>query len=59
MDNKLVMLLTNYFNPRATQQIDWWVEESKEKVKVSYPSVVHEYNQFIIWVEFCDQMKVT
>ena len=58
MDNKSVILPTNCFNSKAIQQIDQRVKRS-EKVNVSCPSVVHEYNQFIGGVGFCGQMKVT
>ena len=57
MDNKSVMLLINCFNPKATHEIDRGVTGSKDKVKVSYPSVVHEDNQFMGGVDLFDQMK--
>ena len=59
MDNKSVILLSNYFDPRETQQIDRRVKGSKDKVKVTCPSVIHEYNQFMGGVDLSDQMKVT
>ena len=40
MDNKSVILLSNYFNPKETQQIERRVNGSKDKVKVTCPSVV-------------------
>ena len=58
MDNKSVILPTNCFYSKAIQQIDQRVKRS-EKVNVSCPSVVHEYNQFIGGVGLCGQMKVT
>ena len=58
LDNKSVILLTNYLSAKATQQIDWRVKGSKEKTKVSCPSVVPEYNQFMGGVKLCDQMKL-
>ena len=58
LDNKSVILLTNYLSAKATQQIDWRVKGSKEKIKVSCPSVVPEYNQFMGGVKLCDQMKL-
>ena len=59
MDNKSVILLSNYFNPKETQQIERRVKGSKDKVKVACPSVIQEYNQFMGGVDLSDQMKVT
>ena len=59
MDNKSVILLSNYFNPKETQQIERRVKRSKDKVKVTCPSVIQEYNQFMGGVDLSDQMKVT
>ena len=42
--NKSVILLSNYLNPKETQQIDRRVKGSKDKVKVTCPTVNHEYN---------------
>ena len=42
MDNKSVILLSNYFNPKETQQIERRVKGSKDKVKVTCPSVIQE-----------------
>ena len=42
MENKSVILLTNYFNPKETQQIERRVKVSKDKVKVTCPSVIQE-----------------
>ena len=42
MDNKSVILLSNYFNPKETQQIERRVKVSKDKVKVTCPSVIQE-----------------
>ena len=39
------------------QQIDHRVKGSKDKVKVTCPTVVHEYNQFMGVVNLSDQMK--
>ena len=47
MDNKSVTLLSNYFNPKETQQIERRIKGSKDKVKVTCPSVIQEYNQFM------------
>lgn len=44
MDSISVILLTNYFNPNATQQIDLRLKWSKKKV--ACPSIVNEHNQF-------------
>ena len=59
MDNKSVILLSNYFNPKETQQIERRVKSSNDKVKVTCPSVIQEYNQFMGGVDLSDQMKVT
>ena len=59
MDNKSVMLLSNYFNPKEMQQIERRVKGSKDKVKVTCPSVNQEYNQFMGGVDLSDQMKIT
>ena len=59
MDNKSVILLSNYFNPKETQQIERRVKGSKDKVKVTCPSVIQECNQFMGGVDLSDQMKVT
>ena len=58
MDNKSVILPTNRFNSEAIQQINQRAKRS-EKMNVSCPSVVHEYNQFMGGVRLCDQIKVT
>ena len=59
MDNKSVVLLSNYFNPEDTQQIERRGKGSKDKVKVTCPSVFQEYNQSMGGVDLRDQMKVT
>ena len=57
MDNKSVVLLSNYFNPKETQQIERRVKGSKDKVLC--PSVIQAYNQFMGGVDLSDEMKVT
>jgi len=59
MDNKSVLMLSNYHNPLAVHDIERRVKGSKNKVKVSCPTVVHEYNQYMGGVDLIDQMKVT
>ena len=59
MDSNSVILLSNYFNPKETQQIKCRVKGSKDKVKVTCPSVIQEYNQFMGGIDHSDQMKVT
>ena len=51
MENKSVILLSNYFNPKETQQIEHRVKSSKDKVKVTCPSVIQKYNQIMGGVE--------
>ena len=58
MDNKSVILSSNYFNPKETQQIERRLKGSKDKVKVTCPSVIQEYNQLILGVDLSDQIKV-
>ena len=59
MDNTSVIILSNYFNPKETKQIERRVRGSKDKVKVTCPSVIQEYNQFMGGVDLSDEMKVT
>ena len=59
MDNKSVILLSNYFNIKETQQIERRVKGSKDKFKVTCSSIIQEYNQFMGGVYLSDQMKVT
>ena len=60
MDNKSVILLSNYLNPKEMQQINCRVKGSEDKVKVTCPTVIiHEYNQFMGGVDLSNQMKVT
>ena len=58
MDNKSG-ILSNYHDPRSVRDIDRRVKGSKEKVKISCPTVIHEYNQHMGGVDLCDQMKVS
>ena len=59
MDNRSVILLSNYHNPSVVQQIYRRVKGSKEKVKVSCPAVICEYNTYMGGVDLCNQMKVS
>ena len=59
MDNKPVILLSNYYDPRVVKNIERRVKGLKDKVKVSCPTVIYEYNQFMGGVDLCDQMKVS
>ena len=54
-----LILLSNYFNPKETQQIECRVKGLKGKVKVTCPSVIQEDNQFMGGVDLSDEMKVT
>ena len=58
MDNKAVMLLSNYHDPSDVYQIQRRVKGSKDKMQVSCPTVIHEYNQYMGGVDLSDQMKV-
>ena len=53
-----VILLSNYHNASVFQEINRRVKGSKEKVKVSCPAVIREYNTYMGGVDLCDQTKV-
>ena len=59
MDSRSVILLSNYHNSSVFQEINRRVKGSKEKVKVSCPAVIREYNTYMGGVDLCDQMKVS
>ena len=59
MDSKSVILLSHYFKPKEMKQIERRVKGSKDKVKITCPSVIQEYNQFMGVSDLSDQMKVT
>ena len=59
MDSRSVILLSNYHNSSVFQEINRRVKGSKEKVKVSCPAVIREYNTYMVGVDLCDQMKVS
>ena len=59
MDNWSVILLSNCHHPNVVQEINRRVKGSKEKVKVSCPAVIREYNTYMGGVDLCDQMKVS
>ena len=59
MDNRSVILLSNYHNPSVVQETNRRAKGSKEKVKVSCPAVIHEYNTYMGGVDRCDQTKVS
>ena len=59
MDNRSVIIVSNYHNPSVAQEINRRVKGSKEKVKVSCPAVIREYNTYMGGVDLCDQMKVS
>ena len=46
MDNKSVILLSNYFNPKETQHIERRVKGSKDRVKETCPSIVRPPHLF-------------
>ena len=59
MDNKSTILLSNYHDPRVVRDTERQVKRSKDKVKVSCPTVIYEYNQYMGEVDLSDQMKVS
>ena len=59
MDNRSVILLSNYLNASVVQEINRRVKGSKEKVKVSCPAVISEYNTYKGGADLCNQMKVS
>ena len=59
MDNRSVILLSNYHNPSVVQEINRRVKGSKEKVKACCPAVIREYNTYMGGVDLFDQMKVS
>ena len=52
-------LLLNYHNSRAIHYIEKRVKGSKNKLKVSCPNVIYEYNQYMDSVDLSKQMKVS
>ena len=58
MDNKSVILLSDYHDPRVIRDIDRRLKGSKNKVKVLCPTVIYEYNQYMGGVDLADQLKL-
>ena len=58
MDNKSVILLSDYHDPRVIRDIDRRLKGSKNKVKVLCPTVIYEYNQYMGGVDLADQVEV-
>ena len=50
---------TKWMDPSVAQEINRRVKGSKEKVKVSSPAVIREYNMYMGAVDLCNQMKVS
>ena len=59
MDNKSAILFFNYHDPRVVRDLDRRVKGSKDKVMVSCPTVIYEYNQYMGGFDLSDQMKVS
>ena len=59
IDNKSVILLSNYHDPRVVGDTKRRVKGSKDKVKVSCPTIIYDYNQYMGRVDLSDQLKVS
>ena len=59
MDNRSMILLSNYRNPSVVQQINRRVKGSKEKVKVSCSTFIRELNMYTGGVDLRNQMKIS
>ena len=59
MDNRSVILLSNYHNPSVLQEINGRGKGSKEKVKVCCPAATCVYNTYMGRKGPCDQIKVS
>ena len=51
--------MLNYHNSRAIHYIEKGVKGSKNKLKVSCPNVIYEYNQYMDSADLSKQMKVS
>ena len=58
MDNRSVILLSNYHNPSVVQEINRRVKGSKEKVKVSCSALICEYNTYMGGIDLRNQIKI-
>lgn len=59
MDNKSMILWSNYQDPRAVHYIERWIKRSKDKLKVSCLTVIYEYNQYMGGIDLLYHMKVS
>lgn len=57
--NKYIILLSNYHDPRVARDIDRLVKGLNDKVKVSWPNIIYDYNQYMGGNDLSDQMKVS
>ena len=57
MDSKNVIFLSNCHDPRVVWDIERRVKASKDKVKLSCPAVIFDYQQYMGGFDLSDQMK--
>ena len=57
--NKCIILLSNYHDPRVARDADRLVKGLNDKVKVSWPNIIYDYNQYMGGNDLSDQMKVS
>ena len=59
IDNKHIILLSNHHNPRVARDIDRLVKGLNDKIKVSWPNIIYDYNQYMGGNDLSDHMKVS
>ena len=60
MDNKSVIFISNYHDPRTVHYMKRRIKGLKGKLKVSCTTVIHQYiKKYMGGVDLSDQMKVS